>query len=201
VLLSGLLTDALGWWSIFAVSVPVALLALAATPRLVPGDSPGRDGGLDLAGAVTVTLGLVGIVYGLSGGGPVALGAGAASLVGFVVIERRVADPLIPPSLLRTAQVGIGNLVMLLLGMVGVGTFFFLPLYQQRVLGYSPLEAGLTQLPLALALILAPLVAGRLRNALVLGLLMLATGLACTTPIPSRSPCHPRNPGRTPRPR
>ncbi|GIH63806.1 MFS transporter [Microbispora siamensis] len=187
VLLGGLLTGTLGWWSVFAVGVPVAALVLAALPRLVPGDDrPPRGGGLDLPGTVSVTLGLLGVAYGLGGGGWAAIAAGVALLGVFALWERRVergpkqgaAVPLIPPSLLRTADVGIGNVLMLLLGMVWVGTFFFLPLYQQRVLGYSPLEAGLTQLPLALALVLAPLAAGRLRRTLVPGLLTLAAGLA-----------------------
>ncbi|MEU6412248.1 MFS transporter [Microbispora sp. NPDC046933] len=195
VLLGGLLTDALGWWSVFAVGVPVAAFVLAAVPRLVPGDDrPPRGGGLDLPGTLSVTLGLLGVAYGLGGGGWPTIAAGVALLGVFALWERRVeqgaeqgikqgikqgaAVPLIPPSLLRTADVGIGNVLMLLLGMVWVGTFFFLPLYQQRVLGYSPLEAGLTQLPLALALVLAPLAAGRLRRTLVPGLLTLAAGLA-----------------------
>ncbi|WP_182900561.1 MFS transporter [Microbispora sp. H10830] len=181
VLLGGLLTDALGWWSVFAVGVPVAAFVLAAVPRLVPGDDgPPRGGGLP--GTLSVTLGLLGIAYGLGGGGWAPIAAGVALLGVFALWERRVerqaAAPLIPPSLLRTADVGIGNVLMLLLGMVWVGTFFFLPLYQQRVLGYSPLEAGLTQLPLALTLVLAPLAAGRLRRTLVPGLLTLAAGLA-----------------------
>ncbi|XVQ85427.1 MFS transporter [Microbispora siamensis] len=187
VLLGGLLTGALGWWSVFAVGVPVATFVLVAVPRLVPGDDrPPRGGGLDLPGTLSVTLGLLGVAYGLGGGGWAAIAAGVALLGVFALWERRVeqglkqgaAVPLIPPSLLRTADVGIGNVLMLLLGMVWVGTFFFLPLYQQRVLGYSPLEAGLTQLPLALALVLAPLAAGRLRRTLVPGLLTLAAGLA-----------------------
>ncbi|OPG07071.1 MFS transporter [Microbispora sp. GKU 823] len=167
--------------------MPARRSVLAALPRLVPGDDrPPRGGGLDLPGTVSVTLGLLGVAYGLGGGGWAAIAAGVALLGVFALWERRVergpkqgaAVPLIPPSLLRTADVGIGNVLMLLLGMVWVGTFFFLPLYQQRVLGYSPLEAGLTQLPLALALVLAPLAAGRLRRTLVPGLLTLATGLA-----------------------
>ncbi|MGW4469925.1 MFS transporter [Nonomuraea sp. NPDC004354] len=178
VLLSGLLTDAFGWWSIFAVSVPVGLFALTAVARLVAGDARTAGGRLDLAGAVTVTAGLTGVVHGLGGGGAVTVGVGVLLLAGFVLVERRAADPLVPAGLLRTASVGVGNLVMLLLGMVWVGTFFFLPLYQQRVLGYSPLAAGLTQVPLALALMLAPLAAGRLRAPLVPGLVTLAAGLA-----------------------
>ncbi|MDQ0945951.1 MFS transporter [Streptomyces sp. V1I1] len=193
VLLGGTLTEALGWWSVFAVSVPVGLLALVAAPLLVPADGLGRGGRLDLPGTVTATFGLLALVYGLSGAGRngwassqtlVPLLAGAALLAAFVLIERQVADPLVPPGLLRTASVGKGNLIMLLLGMVWVGTFFFLPLYQQRVLGYSPLAAGLTQLPLALALMAAPVVAGRVGGTLVPGLLVLAAGLTWLARVP-----------------
>lgn len=185
VLLSGLLTDLLGWWAIFAVSVPAALAALVLVPRLVPSDGARRGGTLDLPGAVTVTLGLLAVVYGLGRGGPAALGAGAVLLAAFAVIERRAADPLVPPGLLRVARVASGNAAMLLLGMVWVATFFFLPLYQQRVLGYSPLATGITQLPLALALMAAPLAAGRLRGTLVPGLLVLAAGLAWLSRVPA----------------
>lgn len=183
VLLGGLLTGALGWWSIFAVSVPVGLTVLAGV-RLAPPDGPVRGGGLDLPGAVTVTAGLLAVVYGLGDGGPVVLGAGALLLAAFALIERRSADPLIPPGLLRTASVGPGNALMLLLGMVWVGTFYYLPLYQQRVLEYSPLVAGIAQVPLSAALMAAPVVAGRVRAPLVPGLVLLAAGLAWMARVP-----------------
>ncbi|MCX2181953.1 MFS transporter [Streptomyces sp. SKN60] len=86
--------------------------------------------------------------------------------------------------MLRNRSLVTGNILMLLLGAVWVATFFFLPLYQQKVLGYSPLEAGLTQLPLAAALMAASWGAGRLSKSLLPGLLVLAAGLLWLARLP-----------------
>jgi MFS family permease len=183
VLLGGLLTEALGWWSVFAVSAIAAVPLLLSAPRFVPRDGRGRTGPLDLPGALVMTAGLVLVVYGLNtGGGATAFGlslptAGVFLLLTLPSIERRATNPLIPSALLRNRSVMAGNLLMLPLGMVWLGTFFFLPLYQQKVLGYGPLTAGLTQLPMAAALIAASALAGRLRGTLVPGFTLLATGL------------------------
>ncbi|TLS43635.1 MFS transporter [Streptomyces montanus] len=183
VLLGGVLTDALGWWSVFAVSAIATVPVLLSAPRLVPRDSRGRTGPLDLPGSLVMTAGLVLVVYGLgTRGGSTVLGvllpaAGVFLLLNLVSIERRAKNPLIPPALLRNRSVMAGNLLMLPLGMVWLGTFFFLPLYQQKVLGHGPVTAGLTQLPLAAALMAASALAGRLRGTLVPGFVLLAGGL------------------------
>ncbi|MFI6390786.1 MFS transporter [Nonomuraea sp. NPDC050540] len=175
VLLSGLLTDLYGWRAVFAVLVPFALAVIAATWRLVPADTP-RGGTLDLPGTTTLAAALILLTYGLSGPWPAAP-AGLALLVVFVVIQRRSPHPLLPA---RMAVVARPNLLMALLGAVWLGLFYFLPLYQQRDLGYTPLEAGLSQLPLALMITIASWAAGRIRGRAVLpiGLLLLAAGLA-----------------------
>ncbi|WP_432199067.1 MFS transporter [Streptomyces sp. bgisy027] len=175
VLLSGLLTDLYGWRAVFVVMVPIALGSLAATWRLVGADQP-RGGSLDALGALTVTVGLVALSYGLSGPWPLAV-VGVALLGLFAVLQRRAADPLLPA---RMSVVAAPNMLMALLGAVWLGLFYFLPLYQQRALGYSPLEAGLTQLPLALMITLSSWVTGKVsgRQVLPVGLLILATGLA-----------------------
>ncbi|WP_329191675.1 MULTISPECIES: MFS transporter [unclassified Streptomyces] len=183
VLLGGVLTGSYGWRAVFAVMVPLALAVLVATRLLVGADRP-RGGSMDAPGAVTVTAGLVALTYGLSGPWVIAL-LGLALLGVFVVLQRRSADPLLPA---RMKAVAVPGLLMALLGAVWLGLFYFLPLYQQRVLGYSPLEAGLTQLPLALMISLSSWVTGRisvrlsdrLAGRLVLpgGLLVLTAGLA-----------------------
>lgn len=190
VLFGGLLTTALGWWSIFAVSVAVGVPVLLSVPALIPRDTGGRGGRLDVPGALAVTVGLTLLVYGLgsrdgSGTGKnLVLTAGILLLLSLVPLERRATDPLIPPVLLGNRSVVAGNVLMLLLGMVWVGTFFFLPLYQQKVLDYSPLTAGLAQLPLAGALMAASAVAGRLRSTLLPGLVVLAGGLLWLARLP-----------------
>ncbi|MDI2125046.1 MFS transporter [Yinghuangia seranimata] len=182
VLLSGLLTSWYGWRAVFVVMVPLAVGVLVATWRLVAADTP-RGGSLDAPGAVTVTAGLVALTYGLSGPWPFAV-IGAVLLGVFVVLQRRAAEPLLPA---RMSVVAVPNVLMALLGAVWLGLFYFLPLYQQRVLGYSPLEAGLTQLPLAVMITLSSWVTGKVawRRVLPVGLLVLAAGLAWLARTPS----------------
>jgi EmrB/QacA subfamily drug resistance transporter len=187
VLLGGLLSGAFGWRSIFFVTVPVGLALLGATWFKVEVDRP-RGGTVDAPSALTVTAGLIALSYGLSAWGkPTAwacLAAGGLLLTVFVVRQRRVADPLVPPRVLAIGRVGAAGVLMGLLGAVWIGLFFFLPLYQQRALGYSPIVAGLTQLPLALSITVLSWAAPRLdrflpRRALLGGgLAVLAIGLA-----------------------
>ncbi|MFJ7158868.1 MFS transporter [Streptomyces sp. NPDC101118] len=182
VLLGGLLTDLYGWRAVFAVVVPLALAVLVATRLLVGADRP-RGGSMDAPGTVTVAAGLVALTYGLSGPWPLAV-AGLVLLGLFALLQRRTAAPLLPA---RMRVVAVPNVLMALLGAVWLGVFYFLPLYQQRVLGYSPLEAGLTQLPLALTITLSSWFTGKLstRRALPAGLLVLAAGLAWLSRTPA----------------
>ncbi|MFC9817633.1 MFS transporter [Streptomyces virginiae] len=203
VLLGGILTEGPGWPWVFHASGIGAAVVLAATVRLVPAD-PKEDAGprprLDVVGSLTVTSGLVALVYGLTAAGragwtdPLALGsfgAAAVLLALFVRAERRHPAPLLPSRLLTRGAVGPANLVMALLGAVWVGLFFFLPLYQQQVLGVGPLEAGLSQLPLAAANMigsgLAPVLARRLgpHRTLLAGLAVQAAGFLWLARIPS----------------
>ncbi|WP_344580120.1 MFS transporter [Nonomuraea roseoviolacea] len=182
VLLGGLLTDLYGWRSVFAVLVPFALVVLLATWRLVE-PTPPRGGRLDVPGAVTVIGGLVALTYGVTSAWPVAL-AGVALLAVFAVLQRRSRDPLLPS---RMARVALPNALMAMLGAVWLGLFYFLPLYQQRTLGYTPMQAGLTQLPLALTITISSWATARLAGRAVLpaGLLVLAAGLAWLARTPS----------------
>ena len=170
VLLGGVLTQAWGWqWIFYAVALGAALV-LAATAILVPRSASRTPGRFDLLGTATVTLALTSLVWGLttarSAGwtdGRVlgALGAAAVLLAAFAGIELRRTDPLMPPRLFRTGQVAAGNLLMALLGSVWIALFFFLPLYQQQVLGASPLATGAGQVPLATAIMLGSALAPR----------------------------------------
>ncbi|MGW6840970.1 MFS transporter [Streptomyces sp. NPDC054958] len=171
VLLGGVLTQAWGWpWVFHAVALGTALVGIAVA-ALVPRAADRGSGRFDLLGTATVTLALTCLVWGLT----TARGAGwtdagvLAALLGavvllvlFALVERRRPDALIPPRLFRTGRVAAGNLLMALLGSVWIALFFFLPLYQQQVLGMGPLATGAGQLPLAVANMLGAMVAPRI---------------------------------------
>ncbi|MFH9070303.1 MFS transporter [Streptomyces alboflavus] len=176
VILGGVLTEWYGWRAVFLVVVPIAVTSLGATLLLVPADRP-TGGGLDLVGAIASTTGLTALVYALTAGQPLAAVAGLALLAAFADRQRRTTTPLVPPRLLRTGRVAAANLAMTLLGAVWVGLFYFLPLYQQQVLGYSALAAGLTQLPLALTVVVASTLAPRLPDRAGLGAALAALTL------------------------
>ncbi|MEV7560670.1 MFS transporter [Streptomyces sp. NPDC089795] len=171
VLLGGVLTQAWGWpWIFYAVTVG-ALLVLVGVVVSVPRTPITGGGAFDLPGGIAITLALTALVWGLttarrSGWTDASvLGAFAAAAVlaaVFVLVERRHPNPLLPPRLFRAARVTAGNLLMTLLGSVWIALFFFLPLYQQQVLGAGPLAAGLGQLPLALANMLGSTLAPRI---------------------------------------
>ncbi|PBC75626.1 EmrB/QacA subfamily drug resistance transporter [Streptomyces sp. TLI_235] len=170
VLLGGVLTQAWGWPWIFHCVGFGTVLVLAAAVVLVPPAAGVRAGRFDLLGTATVTLALTCLVWGLTtardaGWGDVrvlgALGAAAVLLAAFAVIELRRPNALIPPRLLTVGRVAAGNLLMALLGSVWIALFFFLPLYQQQVLGSGPLATGAGQLPLAAANMLGSALAPR----------------------------------------
>ncbi|MFD5426470.1 MFS transporter [Streptomyces sp. NPDC127084] len=192
VLLGGVLTQAWGWPWIFHSVAFGTVLVLAAVAALIPRASSAEGGKFDLLGTVTITVSLTCLVWGLTtarGSGwtdPGVLGAllGSTVLLGaFVVIERRRSDALVPPRLFRTGRVAAGNLLMALLGSVWIALFFFLPLYQQQVLGMGPLATGAGQLPLAAANMLgaslAPRVSRRIGDSatVIAALLTTAAGM------------------------
>ncbi|MFG6503918.1 MFS transporter [Microbacterium sp. P05] len=192
VLLGGVLTATVGWQGVFFVNVPIGLIVVAVIPRLISRDTAGAAGRLDFPGAATISAALVAAVGALSAVEqvgflhPLTLGLIAVAVVSgsaFVVIERRSAEPLVPLAIFRNRNLTVGNIVMLLVGAAMVALFFALSVYMQAVLDYDALAAGLTQLPLAGALVitagLAPSVVGRLgtTKTLIASLVVLAGGL------------------------
>ena len=172
VLLGGILTDGLGWEWVLWVNVPVGLIAAFLAPRLIAesrAESETRH--FDTAGAVSVTAGLSILVYALvdandAGWGSTQtlglLAVSAALLAAFVAIELRSAKPLVPFRIFRLRTLTGANVVGVLLGASLFSMFFFITLYMQQVLGYSPIHAGLSYLPLALAIMGASVVASQL---------------------------------------
>jgi EmrB/QacA subfamily drug resistance transporter len=164
LLLGGILVDAFSWPWIFFVNVPVGIAVFVASLRFVPESKDEKaHKSFDLLGAVTVTAGLLILVYAIvkaqeKGWGSLhTLGIGGlalALLAVFVVIERRSIEPLVRLSIFRVRTVRAANVAMFFVASGLFAMFFFTTLYMQRVLGYSPLEAGLAFLPFTAGVIL-----------------------------------------------
>jgi EmrB/QacA subfamily drug resistance transporter len=172
VLAGGVLTDLLSWRWILFINVPIGILVIivarfAVTESRAEGERPT----LDWLGALTVTGGLVAIVYGVvstdnhAWGSQLVLGSiglGILLLAVFSVVERRHPHPLVPLRLFRSRAVTGANLMMVLIGTAMFGVFFFLSQYLQDVQGYSPLSTGFAFLPMPLFLIAGAQISSRL---------------------------------------
>ena len=164
LVLGGILTTAFSWPWIFYVNIPVGIAVLLASLRYVPESKDEHaHKSFDLAGATTVTAGLLALVYGivkaqekgwtsLHTGGFFALAF--VLLAAFVVIERRSVEPLVRLGIFRVRTVRAANVVMFLVAAGLFAMFYFNTLYLQRVLGYSALEAGLAFLPFTAGIII-----------------------------------------------
>jgi EmrB/QacA subfamily drug resistance transporter len=157
LVLGGALTQAFSWPWIFFINVPVGIATFVASLRLVPeSKDETAHRSFDIPGAVTVTAGLMTLVYAIvraqqqGWGSPRTIGTFALSavlLVAFVLIEQRSVAPLVRLSIFRVRSLATANLVMLFVMSGMFAMFFFNSLYIQRVLGYGPLKAGLAFLP------------------------------------------------------
>ena len=194
VLLGGILTQGLGWEWVLWVNVPVALIALAFTPGLIPESrSESATRHFDAAGAASVTAGLSVLAYALLDAS--SAGWGSAKIIGllalsavliatFVAIELRSTAPLVPFRIFRLRTLTGANVVGILLGASLFSMFFFISLYMQQVLGYSAIHAGLSYLPLAVTIIVAAGLGGQLvtrfgfKAVLATGMAFVALGLA-----------------------
>jgi EmrB/QacA subfamily drug resistance transporter len=163
LLLGGILTEALSWEWIFFVNVPVGIAAAVLAWRYVPESrAEQRPDSFDFAGAVTVTAGLIVLVYAIvkaeefGWGSARTLGLGAlaiALLAVFVLIERRSSAPLVRLGIFRIRSLLGANLVLLVVAGGLFANFFFSSLYVQQILGYTPIEAGLAFLPVTLGIV------------------------------------------------
>jgi EmrB/QacA subfamily drug resistance transporter len=164
LVLGGVLVTSLSWPWIFYVNIPVGIAVLVASMRYVPESrDEHRHKSFDLVGAVTVTVGLLALVYAIVGAQEVGwtslrtIGVTAFALtllVTFVVVERFSAEPLVRLSIFRVRTVRAANVAMFLVAAGLFAMFFFNTLYLQRVLGYSALEAGLAFLPFTAGIII-----------------------------------------------
>ena len=166
--------------------MPVAVLILVATPFLVPASKAPAGVRLDVPGAVTVTLGLLALTFGITSGNVYALLAGVALLAAFWLIELRAKAPLVALSILSRPTVKWGNLAGLVVFVMEPALVFLMTLYLQEVLHLSAMETGLIFGVPGLAAVVAGIIAGRLigshgaRKVLAVGLLVQA---GCTAPL------------------
>ncbi|MBV9193728.1 MAG: MFS transporter [Solirubrobacterales bacterium] len=200
LLLGGVLTDLASWPWIFIVNVPVGVMTIALALRLVP--ETRVDAGhraFDLAGAVTVTSGLVVLVYaivkaqafGWGSARTVGLLAAGVALIGvFLLVERRSVAPLMRLAIFRVRTLSVADTVLLLVASGMFGMFFFASLYVQEILGYSPLRAGLAFLPVTAGIVIGAGIAQQLiarigaRNVAIAGVLLAAAGMVVLTRLP-----------------
>ncbi|MGZ6641277.1 MAG: MFS transporter, partial [Solirubrobacteraceae bacterium] len=202
LLLGGLLTETLTWRWNFIVNVPVGIGVLIAAMRLVPESrQEGATRHFDVAGATTVTGGLMLLVYtivkaqtwGWGSATTLAFAAGALAVLGaFVAIELRSPQPLVRLSFFRIRSISTANAAMFLVAGAMFGMFYFASLYVQEILGYGPLTAGLAFLPVSLGIMggaaLSQQLIGRLgvKRVVITGMSLGAAGLtvlASTTSI------------------
>jgi EmrB/QacA subfamily drug resistance transporter len=194
VLLGGVLTDLISWHWIFLVNVPIGALVILLSLRLLPAErAQAMSSRLDVAGAVTVTAALIIAVYAIVNGNQNGwtsattlglLGTSVAVLALFLGIESRVRSPLVPLGLFKHRNISVSNIVGVLWAAAMFAWFFLSALYLQLVLGYSPLEVGLSFLPANLIMgafsigLSAKLVMRfGFRKPLATGLLLAAAGL------------------------
>lgn len=157
VFLGGLITQYLGWQWCFFVNVPIGLITLLCILRYIPAQAKeSRDKNLDIPGAVLVTGGLMSLVYALTLASQVGWTAietllsfaiSISLLTTFIWNEAKVKHPLMPLSIFRLRNVVGSNLIMLPIVAGALGQFFFLSLYVQNVLHYSPVMSGIAFLP------------------------------------------------------
>lgn len=202
VLFGGLLTSGPGWRWVLFVNVPISVAILVLAPKLLDGARrSARVRDFDVPGALLATGALLVLVYGLTRAPDVGWVAGrtVAELVGagvllivFVANEARAARPLLPLRTVRLPGVAAANGVAVLQFSAMIPVFFFLTLYMQQVLGYSPLKAGLGFLPLTLGVIGVTGTTARLiqrfgpRPTMIAGPLVFASGLLLLSRVPVR---------------
>ncbi|MFG2843023.1 MFS transporter [Kitasatospora sp. NPDC048296] len=192
VFLGGLITQYISWPWVFYINIPVVLIALIATPSLMP-HAPRRSGGIDILGALTVTGGLAAAVYAIvrapeagwaSAPTLLTLAGAAVLLIAFLVIQSKRREPLMRLSIFRVPNLGAANLAQFLLAAAWVPMWFFLNLYLQQVLHLGAFASGAALLPMTVAIMaimitLAPRLIARFgpKPLVVTGMIALAVGL------------------------
>ena len=202
VFLGGIITAWIDWSWVFLINVPVALAVVALTPKLLP-KGVKQKGNIDYTGALSITGALIPLVYAIVTANDIGwMSVQTISLLSiaglmfalFLTIQRRKKEPLIPLSIFRIPNLLASNIAMALLGASWIPMWFFLNLYLQQVLNYGPFESGLALLPMTVVIMVlmistTPRLMSRfgIKRNLVIGLGLLAAGIAMFTLTPSNS--------------
>jgi EmrB/QacA subfamily drug resistance transporter len=202
VFLGGIITAWIDWSWVFLINVPVALAVVALTPKLLP-KGVKQKGNIDYTGALSITGALILLVYAIVTANDIGwMSVQTISLLSiaglmfalFLTIQRRKKEPLIPLNIFRIPNLLASNIAMALLGASWIPMWFFLNLYLQQVLNYGPFESGLALLPMTVVIMVlmistTPRLMSRfgIKRNLVIGLGLLAAGIAMFTLTPSNS--------------
>ena len=199
LLLGGVLTEYFSWRACLFVNVPIAIIAVFLAVPFVRESRAAGAASYDVGGAVTVSVGLVALVYGFTKAAPHSLNESAhwtepstlvwfalsaVMLIAFFVIENRVSNPLLPMRVLLDRNRGASYLVSLIVGIGLFAMFLFLGLWLQVVKGYTPIAAGFAFLPFSVGIIIGAGIASQLlprvgpKPLMIPGLIMGAAGLA-----------------------
>jgi EmrB/QacA subfamily drug resistance transporter len=171
LIVGGSLTEVSWRWTLF-INIPIGILLLVLVPRFL-GESPRQHGEFDFAGAAVGTTGLVSLVYGLTHAAShewtspttiITLALGVALLLLFIAAESRTEHPLLPMRILADRTRAVSFVSMLIMGAAIFSMFFFISLFVQQVLGYSPLKAGIAFLPFTAGIIVAAQTASALAS-------------------------------------
>ena len=171
LIIGGSLTEVSWRWTLF-INIPIGILLLVLIPRFL-GESPRQHGEFDFLGAAVGTGGLVSLVYGLTHAAShewtspttiITLAVGVALLLLFVSVESRIVHPLLPTRILADRTRAVSFVGMLIMGASMFAMFYFISLFVQQVLGYTPLKAGVAFLPFTAGVIVSAQLASTLAS-------------------------------------
>lgn len=201
LVLGGVITQGPGWRWVFYVNVPVCVLLLIAVPTLIANDRRNAvRGSFDILGTAMATLGLMLLVYGLtqapdqgwtSARTIIELLVAAALLIGFIVNEHRIANPLVPLSIFRIRGIAAADLTQMLVAAGMMSLFFFVTLYTQEVLGWGEIKAGCAYLPFSATIIVVSGITTKIipvtgtRPVIVVGAILTGLGILWLSFIPT----------------
>jgi len=202
LLISGALLESFSWRSVFGLSAGLAILSAVLVAVIVPTSKDPEGLPVDVMGALLSVVGLCAVVYAIIEGpergvtDPIVMLAavgGVAALVGFVLWELRVEHPLLDPRFFRIGAFAAGSIVIVMASVATFGLFFVMLQYLQWLKGYSPLAAGLSLMPMTVAVgavsPLAPVLVRRagLRVVLTAAMVVMAVGMGVLTTLDKNS--------------